>query len=204
METKFPETADIKTEIYRLFALCFYPPKETILEEKAIVESLAYALDSLGINKEAEELKTAFAETAEEALELDFARLFIGPFELPCPPYGSVYLEKDRQIMGKTTMDVVAIYEAAGLHVEEEMHEPADHVAIELEFMHLTDIRIKNAVKEENTEDADALSELRRMFEGSYFLPFASKFADAVAENAETAFYKTVGKALKKFTASKI
>ncbi|MGE4496450.1 MAG: molecular chaperone [Deferribacterales bacterium] len=204
METKFPETAVIETEIYRLFALCFYPPKETILEEKTIIESLVFGLDSLGINKEAEELKTAFAETSEEALELDFARLFIGPFELPCPPYGSVYLEKDRQIMGKTTMDVAAVYEAAGLQVEEEMHEPADHIAIELEFMHLLGVRLRNAEIEKNKEDAGILTELRKMFETAYFLPFASKFADAVAENAETSFYKAVGKALKKFTASTI
>jgi TorA maturation chaperone TorD len=201
METKSPETADIKTEIYRLFALCFYPPKETILEEKTIIESLVFGLNSLGINKESEELKAAFAETSEEALELDFARLFIGPFELPCPPYGSVYLEKDRQIMGKTTMDVAAIYEAAGLQVEEEMCEPADHIAIELEFMHLLGILIKNALREDSKEDFGILSELRGMFETAYFLPFASKFADAVAENAETSFYKAVGKALKKFTA---
>ncbi|QAR32642.1 hypothetical protein EP073_04225 [Geovibrio thiophilus] len=202
METKFPETAAIKTEAYRLLALCFYPPKETVLEEKTITESLACALDSLGIHKEAEELKAAFAETPEDALELDFARLFVGPFELPCPPYGSVYLEKDRQIMGKTTMDVAAIYEAAGLQVEEEMHEPADHIAIELEFMHLMDIRIRNAEQADNKEDVDALSELRRMFQESYFVPFASKFADAVAENAETSFYRAVGKAFNKFIAS--
>lgn len=199
METKFPEAAVIKTEIYRLFALCFYPPQETILEEKTIIESLASGLDSLGIHKEAEELRTAFAETTNEALELDFAKLFIGPFELPCPPYGSVYLEKDRQIMGKTTMDVAAIYEAAGLQVEEEMHEPADHIAIELEFMYLLVTRIKSEDENRNKEDADTLSELKRMFESSYFIPFALKFSDAVAENAETSFYKKTGEALKKF-----
>lgn len=63
-------------------------------------------------------------------LENEYVRLFINAMpEVPCPPYGSVYLEGS--VMGESTLKVAAIYRKYGVASEE----PADHIAVESEFL---------------------------------------------------------------------
>ncbi|GAB6191352.1 TorD/DmsD family molecular chaperone [Desulfocastanea catecholica] len=63
-------------------------------------------------------------------LENEYVRLFINAMpEVPCPPYGSVYLEGS--VMGESTLKVAAIYQKYGVASEE----PADHIAVESEFL---------------------------------------------------------------------
>ena len=64
------------------------------------------------------------------ALENEYIRLFVNSMpEVPCAPYGSVYLEGT--VMGESTLKVADIYRQYGL-VPEEM---ADHIAVEAEFL---------------------------------------------------------------------
>ena len=58
----------------------------------------------------------------------------MGPYRLLAPPYGSVYLEKNRRVMGDSTMDAKKRYQEAGLKLT--LKEAPDHVAIEMEFMY--------------------------------------------------------------------
>ena len=77
-------------DLYRLLSACYYQPEQTFLEEdvfgqieKAAAESLPeYASDAAGLGK-------SFRETGQDALELDYARLFLGPFNILAKPYGS-------------------------------------------------------------------------------------------------------------------
>ncbi len=63
-------------------------------------------------------------------LENEYVRLFINAMpEVPCSPYGSVYLEGS--IMGESTLKVAEIYRKYGVASEE----PADHIAVESEFL---------------------------------------------------------------------
>lgn len=63
-------------------------------------------------------------------LENEYVRLFINAMpELPCAPYGSVYLEGS--VMGESTVKVAGIYRKYGM----ETAEPADHIAAESEFL---------------------------------------------------------------------
>ena len=63
-------------------------------------------------------------------LENEYVRLFINAMpEVPCPPYGSVYLEGS--VMGESTLKVAEIYRKYGVASEE----PADHIAVETEFL---------------------------------------------------------------------
>ena len=50
-----------------------------------------------------------------EKLKVEFARLFIGPYRLAAPPYGSIYLDEERKIMGDSTIDVRRRYIESGL-----------------------------------------------------------------------------------------
>ena len=63
-------------------------------------------------------------------LENEYVRLFINALpEVPCPPYGSVYLEGT--LMGVSTIQLSDIYRKYGL-IPEEM---PDHIAVECEFL---------------------------------------------------------------------
>lgn len=63
-------------------------------------------------------------------LENEYVRLFINAMpEVPCAPYGSVYLEGS--VMGESTVKVAAIYQKYGMATEE----LADHIAVESEFL---------------------------------------------------------------------
>ena len=63
-------------------------------------------------------------------LENEYVRLFINALpEVPCAPYGSVYLEGS--VMGESTVKVAAIYQKYGTATEE----LADHIAVESEFL---------------------------------------------------------------------
>lgn len=63
-------------------------------------------------------------------LESEYIRLFVNALpEVPCAPYGSVYLEGT--VMGASTVQVAKIYQQYGLHT----NEMPDHLAVESEFL---------------------------------------------------------------------
>ena len=65
----------------------------------------------------------------------DFAvnRLFVGPGALQAPPFASVYLDAEPQVMGQTTLLVRRIYAAAGLASPWGGALPDDHLSLELD-----------------------------------------------------------------------
>jgi TorA maturation chaperone TorD len=81
----------------------------------------------------AEDARTLIAEMRTldpVALENEYIRLFVNSMpEVPCAPYGSVYLEGT--VMGESTLKVAEIYRRHGLSPEE----MADHIAVEAEFL---------------------------------------------------------------------
>ncbi len=67
-----------------------------------------------------------------QVLQAEYVRLFINALpEVPCPPYGSVYLEGT--LMGESTVRLRNLYARYGCQTEE----MADHIAVELEFLAL-------------------------------------------------------------------
>ncbi len=64
-----------------------------------------------------------------EELTIDHARLFVGPFALLAPPYGSVYLEGERRLMGDSTLAAGECYNEVGLELA-----AATRIFIESEF----------------------------------------------------------------------
>ncbi len=71
----------------------------------------------------------------EDWQEVDFAfnRLFVGPATLEAPPFSSIYLDAQRLVMGKTTLDVRQMYGALGLESPWKNRLPDDHISLELD-----------------------------------------------------------------------
>lgn len=67
-------------------------------------------------------------------VEYEFNRLFIGPMALLAPPYASVYIESEPQLMGSSTLEIRQLYYALGLSVFSENRIPDDHLSYEIEL----------------------------------------------------------------------
>lgn len=67
-----------------------------------------------------------------KAVEYEFNRLFVGPDAVPAPPFASVYLEEEPQLMGRSTLEVRELLCGLGLAVPEG-GEPDDFLPYELE-----------------------------------------------------------------------
>ena len=73
----------------------------------------------------------------------EYERLFVGPGQVPCPPYESFWREDvpvdiRRTLMGPCTTELKQIYADLGLQVSSQSVELPDHIAIELEAMAYT------------------------------------------------------------------
>jgi len=165
---------------YRLLADCFYFPDEKLLEKLGNSKEL--------VGEVCEELKT---------LAVDFSRLFIGPFKLLAPPYGSVYLENSQTVMGESTIDARNRYQQEGLKID--LKEAPDHIAIELEFMHFLGFEEIKALKESDTKKAAGYLKKQASFLDMHLCGWVPQFTAKVEKEAKTKFYKNLAKVTKLF-----
>ena len=121
-----------RRDAYQILSTCFFPPEQDTLSQlgdlKALLEHVCPEAAPY-----AEQMRQ---ETDLQQLNIDYARLFVGPFRLLAAPYGSVYLEDKREIMGVSTLDARKRYVEAGLDFSDDVKEAPDHIAFELEFMY--------------------------------------------------------------------
>lgn len=122
-----------------------------------------------------------------ESIQVDYSRLFVGPYGLLAPPYGSVYLENKRMLIGDSTLDVRQRYAKEGLCVN--LKEAPDHIAIELEFMYFLIHKEIEAI--ENTDFISATDYARKQedFLETHLSKWITGFSRNVKTNAQTQFY---------------
>ena len=175
---------------YKLLSECYYPPDEKLIEILNGIEKSRGGLYS--------EITRNIPELSDiESLIIDHSKLFLGPYELLAPPYGSVYLENTRRIMGNSTIDVMNRYREEGLDIG--IKEVPDHIAIELEFMYLLIFKQGEAIR--NSDSGNAVSYLRKQkaFLESHLGIWVSEFANNVEANGQTEFYKNLARSTKLF-----
>ncbi len=126
-----------RANTYRMLADCFRDPEELDLARLPdLAQQVRHCAGPCAAAAEALVAAAPGGEPERESLRVSHARLFVGPFELLAPPYGSVYLDEGGRVMGDSTLAVIEHYAAAGLEGRRDAHEPPDHIATELEFMY--------------------------------------------------------------------
>ena len=121
---------------FRMLSECFFLPDPGLSEKLENLEfNMANVCESaFGF---VQKMRKEFETDADlEAFKVEFSRLFVGPYEMPAAPYGSVYLEEGRKMMGDSTLDVRNRYREAGLDTAQTFKDAPDHISAELEFMH--------------------------------------------------------------------
>lgn len=186
-------------EAYKLLAECYYLPiPELIGKLKDLEQQMSGVCTEarLYIKKMYEEIKRL---DDLDALSLDFSRLFLGPYKMHAPPYGSVYLDDKRQIMGDSTLEVRNKYRESGLDISSDFRDPPDHIAAELEFMYFLILKEIEAIGNSDIDTAVSFLEQQRTFLREHLGAWVFDFADIIEEKAETDFYKNLARATRTF-----
>lgn len=189
---------DVQTnreDTYRLLAACYYAPTSA-LQEEGCCATLASLLGNFSPEAAASaaEANRIVNETSIEYQLIEYSRLFLGPFNLVAPPYGSVWLDKNKTVMGDSTSSVAAFYQTNGLQLANDFHELPDHIAVELEFMSYLAFKQREAAAAGEPLEADRLRDLQRQFLGTFLLPWLGPFTDTIIEDAEAPFYQAIAR----------
>ncbi|XKH60597.1 molecular chaperone TorD [Halomonas sediminis] len=96
--------------------------------------------DEHGLQVEVERLESALAKlvmltTPHLELAADFAELFLGDARSGAPPYASLYADEKGNFHGAPTERMEARLSQAGYAVKQEVGEPADHLAVMLDYL---------------------------------------------------------------------
>lgn len=182
----------------KLLAACFCEPDRNLLIEEQVCENLRKLLSTwaAGAAKAAGKMELSLEYCTQDQLSVDHATLFLGPFELMAAPYGSVYIEKHRQVMGESTLEVLKFYQEAGLSVDNK--EPPDHIAIELEFMHHLCLKEAEARAAGNQAEILRNSELQAQFFHT-FLHWVPQFCESIKKGTTNPFYSDLADCLNRF-----
>lgn len=187
-------------DCFKLLAACFYEPEKELFLQENLCVNLAALLAADGCDaaaKAAHAMHASLLATDEEELKAAHAGLFIGPFDLAAPPYGSIYLEKNRRVMGDSTVAVQKIYRAAGLSLE--VPEAPDHIALELEFMHFLCTGEAGAAARDDQDEALALAATQSRFLFTYLAPWVTEFCAAIRKGTSYGFYTSLADCLEEF-----
>lgn len=192
------ESESARQKCYEAFAKCYHLPTQSLkndlleLKDNLVItgsEALPYVSSML----------FEMEQTAVDVLSVDFTRLFIGPYSLPAPPYGSVYLENERKVMGNSTMDVLRHYRTFGLDISEGIKEVPDHVTIELEFMFFLIYKEIEAILSNDPESSQLYITEQLSFLTDHLDAWVPQFTGNIIEFSGTEFYRNLGKATRLF-----
>lgn len=204
------ETANRRALGWRRLAEAFYLPNGEWVAallagqvEKDLVHAVAW-LDSdrelfdepLASLRHFCEAQTGLQVAAvQEGLEVEYARLFIGPAQdLPTQPYESVWLDSDSQsglhlFGGASTMAVEAVYAQYGLVRAASHHDLADHIATEQEFLCYLCEREAEAWSNGDSKSAKELRAAEQEFLVAHLGKFGPQFCAAVIQAAPDGAY---------------
>ncbi len=196
------ETA--RQDVYQSLANIYRLPEDSMLSNLDILfEQLS------NLNSEAASyiscMQTELDQNCDlEMLKIEYTRLFIGPYSLPSPPYGSVYLENERKVMGDSSMDVKKRYQSFGLDISKNIKEVPDHIAVELEFMFFLIFKEIENILSNVPEQAQEIMYHQQSFLSDHLNMWVPAFTDCVIEHTGTEFYRSIAKATRVFIAEEI
>ena len=132
-----------------------------------------------------------------QQLAADYAHTFLaaGNYKsFAATPFESVFTSETGLLMQEARDEVYKMYCAEHIQPREELHTPEDHLSFEFEFVATLIERTNEALGQGDT--AAALSHARciQEFHGAHQLNWVDDLCDAVADVAQTRFYRGLGK----------
>jgi len=205
-----------RSRLYRRLADAFDYPSAEFAEEMRTGEWLkevASAIAALPVlDGEEAALETAcldalthLAERREsltrDVLESEYTRAFGHALSRDCPPYETEYVGDQLFYQSQQLADIGGFYRAFGLDVSETVHERLDHLAIELEFLHVATAREAHALHSGDEEGARLCRDAQRAFVEDHLGRWVPYFAELVAKVAPDSIVRLFGDVLAWFVA---
>ncbi len=184
------KAAAAREDVCRYLAACFYEP-DAAFEEEGMFSALLDAAKQLdaSLGPYAQRLGEQFRATKIDTLLLDYTRLFLGPMDILAKPYGSVWLDEEKTLMGESTMAVLELYREADFEMDEEFKELPDHIAAELEFLYLLIFRENEARQGGDAAKTAFFIDLQQRFLTRHLGAWVGNLASAIKANAQCDFY---------------
>lgn len=196
--TNFIEIEKQRANAFNLFSSLLLEPDGEMLADGTIFKNLGFYLSELfpGKENEVSKLYSQIEKHSLQELQVEYARLFIGPFTVPSPPYSSLYFGEEI-IMGNTTVWVKNFYEEAGLEFDAELKDLPDHAAVETEFMYYLIYNEVNTIDQGFLDDAQLFWERQKTFTEKHYNIWIPQFCDKVIEYSELEYFKIIFRNLK-------
>jgi TorA maturation chaperone TorD len=200
METKnLLNYESFRMKAFRVLSDCYFLPEPGLSEKLEDLE-----LNMADVCEPAAEwvqsMRKEFEGNANlEPLKIDFSKLFVGPYTLFAAPYGSVYLDGERKIMGDSTLDAKTRYREAGLDTAQNFKDAPDHISAELEFMYYLIFKEIEAFSKADTETAIDFIQKQKFFLEDHLMAWVPEFAGSITEHAENQFYRNLARATEAF-----
>lgn len=190
---------EARGKAFSLLSECYRLPREDLPHvlrdlHANMVDLCEGAIQHLSKMREESERKDYLAD-----LKADYAKLFSGPYTLLAPPYGSVYLDGERKVMGDSTVVVRGIYRRAGVDISEDFHDAPDHIAAELEFMFFLIFKEVEALNASDVGRAIGFLNQQKAFLTDHLCAWGPQFTEKVEGAAATEFYRNLARATRAF-----
>lgn len=199
----YHETA--RMQVYRLLSKLFELPDQgpDIGMEKH-VRQLDRHLNTLDLNPGTHSNLTESyhgRQNEPKDLAIEYSRLFVGPYRLLAPPYGSVYLDPERKVMGNSTFDVQQRYARFGIEVAEDFMDTPDHITAELEFMYFLVFKEIEILNSGQPEQVYEILIEQQSFVKEHLNAWVPQFSDLITEHSKTLFYRCLAETTQKYIA---
>ncbi len=127
METKELTPQDLSIVVKALGAIFYYSP------EQYHQVNLEAMFDETNPNVPLlSSVLTAIKNEDRNELQLEHDRLFSGTGDMPAPPWGSVYLDKESVVFGESMLAYRQFIQQCGLSFNSDSNEPDDHIGLML------------------------------------------------------------------------
>jgi TorA maturation chaperone TorD len=199
--TELAVHSKIKETCFRLLSVCFYEPEKDFFIENNFLGTLTEYLESACPEAVSfsSDMEKSIYNYSEENLRIEYAKLFVGPFELLAPPYGSVYLDDGTRVMGDSTMQVINIYNNEGLSKDDDFKDLPDHIAVEMEFMSYLMYKERDALHKSDLGAAREYANKQNDFLRKMVRPWVPQFCNKIREGTENRYYQSLAGCLSSF-----
>ncbi|MGL5150218.1 MAG: TorD/DmsD family molecular chaperone [Clostridium sp.] len=172
------------------------PTCETLKEISTICKS--YEVDDSIPVKEGQfieyfaKLKENNINDLKEDIDIEYARLFLGPKKVIAPPYESVYRTSTKRLFGENTNEVRNIYKTMGLEINTLGIEPDDFIGFELEFMYYLSYHTVKMIEEENIAAVQRLLKNQYDFLREHLSCWIAEFTNDIINDTQVEYFKIV------------
>jgi Uncharacterized component of anaerobic dehydrogenases len=172
---------DIAITARALGALFYFEPQSE--QAAALVQAFndgSWAQQWPGSLPFSPELVEHFQAHSDEPLNEAWQRLFVGPYALPAPPWGSVWLDRENVLFGDSTLALRQWMRDNSIAFEAQQNEPEDHFGTLL----MLSAWLKESGREEEWQQLMAW----------HLLPWSGRFLEEFTTHADHPFYRSLGK----------